>query len=166
MSLRQRKKYRHYIFHSAFCGSTLLSRALNEPGQCLSIREPYALTQLSAFKRANPAFVAQWGAWPKLALYFIARGYFENEVTVIKPSNSANNLIPDLMALNIDTQALMLSTSLPQFMQDKAEALSRCNQLFGLGLSSKQLESKLGNDIFKRHAKEQKGGLQRKEKAA
>ncbi|NQZ08204.1 MAG: hypothetical protein HRT35_13685 [Algicola sp.] len=226
----------HYIFHSAFCGSTLLSRALDEPGRCLSIREPYALTQLSAFKRANPAYVAQWAAWPqllKLTLYFIARGYDENEVTVIKPTNSANNLIPDLLALNTNAQALMLSTSLrqflvsnlkkgpsfhsfcrtlvsqlnidtgycdkhriqnidaltplqqaalvwqmhqqqfkqakhtlsfDQFMKDKPATLARCNQLFGLGLSSAQLENKLGSDIFKRHAKEQKGDYTQREK--
>ena len=226
----------HYIFHSAFCGSTLLSRALDEPGRCLSIREPYALTQLSAFKRANPAYVAQWAAWPqllKLTLYFIARGYDDNEVTVIKPTNSANNLIPDLLALNTNTQALMLSTSLQQFlvsnlkkgegfhpfcqtlvaqlnddtgycdkhqiqnidaltplqqaalvwqmhqlqfkqakhalsfdqfMQDKPATLARCNQLFGLGLSSAQLDNKLGSEIFKRHAKEQKGDYTQREK--
>lgn len=225
---KQKKQKVHYIFHSAFCGSTLLARVLDEPGKCLSIREPHVLTQLSAFKRANQAYVEQWSGWPqllKLSLYFIARGYHDSETTIIKPSNSANNLIPDLLDLNSNSQALMLSASLKQFlvsnlkkgegykrfchtlanqlnqdtgywhssnqtidslmplqqaalvwhmhqlqftqatntlffdqfMADKSATLNDCNRLFALGLSTTQIDNKLDGELFKHHAKEQKG---------
>ena len=43
----------HYIFHSAFCCSTLMSRALDVQGVACVLREPRSLYDLGEMKRAS-----------------------------------------------------------------------------------------------------------------
>ena len=44
----------NYIFHTAFCGSTLLSRCLDRSGVCLAYKEPFVLHQLCFVRRQDP----------------------------------------------------------------------------------------------------------------
>src|SRR5579863_9677211 len=43
----------HYIFHTAFCCSTLISRSLDLEGVCTGLREPPVLMQLANAKRTG-----------------------------------------------------------------------------------------------------------------
>ncbi len=47
----------HYIFHSAFCCSTLLARAFDAPGAAMGLKEPVVLNDLIGWKGrgATPA---------------------------------------------------------------------------------------------------------------
>lgn len=112
-----RKQVINYIFHTAFCGSTLLSRCLNIEGNNLSLSEPEVLLQLANFKRNHPEF-AKSQDWLKIlatVVHLLARPFNRGEKVIIKPTNSANNLIADLSKLNIDSKALFLSSSLNEF---------------------------------------------------
>ncbi|NVK23051.1 MAG: hypothetical protein HWD86_11090 [Kangiellaceae bacterium] len=108
----------NYIFHSAFCGSTFLSRCLNKPGKSLSIREPHILFQLSAMKRANPAYSSthQWKSMLALIIKLLARPYQAQEAVIIKPSNAMNNLIGDLLQTNQSCKIIFLYSELEAFL--------------------------------------------------
>jgi hypothetical protein len=108
----------NYIFHTAFCGSTLLTRCLNIEGSNLSLSEPEVLLQLANFKRNFPDF-ARSPDWLKIVgtvVNLLGRPFKKGEKILIKPTNSANNLISDLLALNKDSKALFLNSALPAFL--------------------------------------------------
>ena len=120
--LRESEKCRFpvptYIFHSAFCGSTLLAQILDKPGKSLSLKEPHVLAQIANLKRranfagrqamSNPDLVQCLHA---MVHVFKRRG---DPHILIKPTNLANNLIPDLLASG--GKAIMLYSSLEDFL--------------------------------------------------
>lgn len=107
-----------FVFHTAFCGSTLLCRALDRPGACLAYKEPLLLHQLSAFRRhPAPETAALAGPdWLRLALALLERTYAPGEVALVKPSDSCVNLAPALMAAHPDARALVLYMPLEAFL--------------------------------------------------
>jgi hypothetical protein len=100
----------HFIFHSAFVRSTLLTRALDIPGKCLGLSEPGILNELAA---AGPK------ALPIMApvLQLLSRPFGPGEVMVIKPSNAANSLIPAMLSARRDARALLLTGSVENFLR-------------------------------------------------
>jgi len=116
--LQQPRKPLHFLFHSAFCGSTLLSRCLTEPGTSFALREPRATLDLATFKRqggahANPAF---WLPFCELVFKLLKKTYNPAEWTLIKPTNIANNLLPEALAAAPHSQALFLYGDLDDFV--------------------------------------------------
>lgn len=90
-----------FIFHVSFCGSTLLSRLLDQPGRALVLREPQCLSDLAARRAmldqsgaADPCVDAMIARLPAL----LARRWRDDEAIVVKPSNWINNLAPALCA--------------------------------------------------------------------
>lgn len=103
------------LFHSAFCGSTLLTRALAEPGAAMGLSEPVILNDVVGMRSrgAPPAAVARAA---DLALRLLARPFAAGEVVVIKPSNLLNPFAELLMALAPDARALFLYAPLDMFL--------------------------------------------------
>lgn len=78
-----------YIFHSAFCCSTLLARALDFPGKVRSLKEPKITMDIADYIRRT-------GRVPehiKVAKNLLTRVEDAHEKTLIKPTNMANNLL-------------------------------------------------------------------------
>lgn len=100
----------HFIFHSAFARSTLLTRALDIPGKCFGLSEPGVLNDLAA---AGP------DALPALTpiLQLLSRPFGPGEVMVIKPSNAANSLITAILSARYDMKALLLTSSIESFLR-------------------------------------------------
>ncbi len=87
------------IFHTSFCGSTLLARMLDVPGAAFVLKEPNLLVDLAGWKKAagapgEPRLAAALD-WARAAL---RRRWRADERILIKPSNWANNLVGDLIA--------------------------------------------------------------------
>ena len=103
------------LFHSAFCGSTLLTRALAEPGTAMGLSEPVILNDVIGMRGrgAPPAAVARAA---DLALRLLARPFAPGEGVVIKPSNLLNPFAELLMALAPDARALFLHAPLETFL--------------------------------------------------
>lgn len=103
------------LFHSAFCGSTLLTRALAEPGAAMGLSEPVILNDVVGLRRrgARPAEVARSA---DLALRLLARPFSAHERVVVKPSNVINPLAELLLALAPDARALFLYAPLETFL--------------------------------------------------
>lgn len=128
----------HYIFHTAFCGSTLLSRCMNLYGKSFSVREPNALMQLAEFKREQGNEIYQMEVWPRLlrlVVFLLGRPFEQDAAVIIKPSNSMNNLIVDLMGVDSRSKALMMSSESQEFIVSnlkKAGYQQFCQQLMAL----------------------------------
>lgn len=105
----------HFLFHSAFCGSTLLTRALDKPGMAMGLSEPATLNDVVGLRwrgAAGPA-VARVA---DVALRLLARPYAAGEAVVVKPSNLLNPMADLLLALQPDARAVLLYAPLETYL--------------------------------------------------
>lgn len=102
-----------FIFHTAFCGSTLLARLIDRPSKVLSLKEPYAVLGLAGLHRAKRA---DFNTWLDLGLNLLSRPFVSRERIVIKPSNGANTLAPLLLDHFHTGKILLLYGSLEEFL--------------------------------------------------
>ncbi|MEY4237538.1 MAG: hypothetical protein RL339_139 [Pseudomonadota bacterium] len=115
----------HFLFHSAFCGSTLLARALSVPGVAMGLSEPTILNDVVGFRRrgARPAAVARAA---DLALRLLGRPFAPGEAVIVKPSNLLNPLAELLLTLEDQAQALFLYAPLETFLISVARKGLHC----------------------------------------
>ncbi|HEX9964214.1 MAG TPA: hypothetical protein VGB04_04445 [Allosphingosinicella sp.] len=109
----------HFIFHSAYCCSTLLARAVDIDGVSMGLKEPVILNDMVGWRRR--------GADPRLltavlddALTLLARPFSPGEAVVVKPSNILNSLAPAMLGLRPQSCALLLYAPLPDFLRSVA----------------------------------------------
>lgn len=108
-----------YIFHTAFCCSTLISRCLDIDGTSHALREPAVLMQMANYRRtANPYFTdsSRWQELLRTVLFLLAKPHRSGEVVVIKPTNAANLLAGDIIRTPRSRGILLLYSSLEQFL--------------------------------------------------
>lgn len=110
----------HFVFHSAFCCSTLVARAFDCPGVSTALKEPPILNDLVGWRRrgASARDVAECF---DSALTLLARPFETGEAVIIKPSNIVNGLIPLMMALRPHAKAVLLHAPLPVFLTSVAK---------------------------------------------
>jgi len=110
----------HFIFHSAFCCSTLLARAFDREGLAMGLKEPLILNDMVGWRRrgASGRDVAEVTDG---ALKLLARPFAPGEAVIVKPSNIVNGLIPLIMALRPEAKALFLYAPLPVFLTSVAK---------------------------------------------
>ena len=100
----------HFIFHTAFCRSTLLARALNIPGISLGMSEPGIIASLaSGGAKAEPLIA------PLLQL--LGRKRPGIDAVFVKPTNHANRLIPALLRAQPDARAVLMTNPVSPFLQ-------------------------------------------------
>lgn len=104
-----------FLFHSAFCGSTLLLSALDRPGVAMGLSEPVLLNDVVGFRRrgAPPTAVARLA---DSATRLLARPFAPGERVIVKPSNILNPLAELLLALRGDAPAILLHAPLETFL--------------------------------------------------
>jgi len=96
-----------WIFHVAHCGSTLLARALDDPGSNLVLREPLALRQ-QAFGH-DPARMA-------LTLAMLSKRYRADLPTIVKANVPVNFLLPEIAASDPEAPAIFLHCALRDYL--------------------------------------------------
>ncbi len=117
------------IFHTAYCCSTLLSRAFDIAGRTMVYREPVHLHQPAVARRRSaeyPQFVT--GRWPELlrfSLSMLSKAWSGAETTVIKPTDSCNNIITDILALHEDSRAILLYSQAREFIASNLKTAGR-----------------------------------------
>lgn len=115
----------HFLFHSAFCGSTLLARALSVPGAAMGLSEPAILNDVVGFRRRGaPAPAVARAA--DLALRLLGRPFGPGEAVIVKPSNILNPLAELLLALEDQGRALFLYAPLETFLVSVARKGLHC----------------------------------------
>ena len=110
----------HFIFHSAFCCSTLLARAFDRPGVAMGLKEPMVFNDLSGWRHrgAKPADIARV---LDAALTLLARPFAPGEAVVVKPSNIINPLIAVTLAMRPTSSALFLEAPLRTYLSSIAK---------------------------------------------
>ncbi|MDE1467271.1 hypothetical protein [Aurantiacibacter sp. D1-12] len=110
----------HFIFHTAFCRSTLLARAMNIAGVSLGMAEPGILAQLAGAGDAAKDLV-------KPVCNLLSRPWGEGEAVFVKPTNHANMLLPALLSARPDAKAVLMTNPLTSFLKsvDKRALMGR-----------------------------------------
>lgn len=106
----------HYVFHSAFCCSTLIASALDLPGVAMGLKEPQILNELADLHRAR----SLTGELLSSVTGLLARPFGLGESVIIKPSNEANILAEPLLRQDGRTRAILLYSPLPKFLRSIA----------------------------------------------
>jgi hypothetical protein len=105
----------HFVFHSAYCCSTLVANALDSEGSAYSLKEPVILNDLVGWRhRGGPP--ARVGEVLDQALRLLARPFADGEACVVKPSNLLNGLAPAMLALRPAAGALLLHAPLRVYL--------------------------------------------------
>lgn len=104
-----------WLFHSAFCGSTMLTHGFDLPGVTSSLSEPVLLNDVVGLRRrgGDPRSVARTADG---ALRALGRPYPDEQAVVVKPSNVANPLAELLLALQPEAPAVFLFAPLETFL--------------------------------------------------
>lgn len=102
-----------WVFHSAFCCSTLLSRALQQIPKVHVVREPYVLAQAAAAvqdaRQDAPSILDR-------VLRLLARAPTRKSRIVVKPGDACGILAPALLANDTTARALFCTSSLRSFL--------------------------------------------------
>jgi hypothetical protein len=96
-----------WIFHMAHVGSTLLARALDDPGASLVLREPVALRQLSIQPDDRRLGIVA---------AMLGKRYRGDAPTLVKANVPVNFLLPKLAALEPDVHAILLYLPLRDYL--------------------------------------------------
>lgn len=110
----------HFLFHSAYCCSTLLARALNRPGWAMGLKEPVILNDIIGWRRRG-------GQGPDMAsvlddtLTLLSRPFAPGEAVVVKPSTVVNGIAAAMMTLRPQARAVLLYAPLPTYLASIAK---------------------------------------------
>lgn len=106
-----------FIFHTAFCCSTLLASVLDRPGRVLSLKEPGVLMSLANVRRTDPDLGhsdSQYQRLTNTVFALLARRFSVGESILIKPTNAANILLEPVLLSG--ARFLLLYSDLPGFL--------------------------------------------------
>lgn len=96
----------HFIFHTAFCCSTLMLKALDIPGRTFGINEPDVLINLAnRFIRRDDLPNRER---LRLVLRLLQRPFGAGETMIVKPTNFANRLIAPVLETSPHSRAVLL----------------------------------------------------------
>ncbi len=105
----------HFVFHAAYCCSTLVARAFDRPGWAMGLKEPVILNDLVGWRRRGEP-------GPDMAqvlddtLRLLARPFAPGEATIVKPSTVVNALAPAMLTLRPDARAILLYAPLRTYL--------------------------------------------------
>lgn len=108
-----------FLFQIAYCGSTLLSRALDRPGVNLVIREPIALRQFALMRRhdtGNGRSSDSRQRVMKTLWQLYSRRYEADEPVLIKASASVNYMLPEILEAVPDTRGILLYSGIEEYL--------------------------------------------------
>lgn len=104
---------RRFVFHTAFCGSTLLTRLLQ--GQWVTaLREPRILHGLSLEKHREFRRIENADRVLTDTLSLLFRPWRQEDAVIVKPTNVVNNLLKEIC--DTETRAILLFSSFEDFV--------------------------------------------------
>jgi hypothetical protein len=131
----------HFIFHSAFCCSTVLARAFDIEGVAMGLKEPLLFNDLVGWQHRGGT-AAQIAPVLDDALTLLARPFSPGEAVIIKPSNLANGMAPGMLMMRPESRALLLHAPLRVYLGSIAKK-GMTGRLWARDLLVKQLREGL-----------------------
>lgn len=113
-----------YIFHTAFCGSTLMSKALANLYNCLPLREPEILGGMLRYLHSS-ATESQKKQWLDRVLVLLSRRFEEKQSVVIKANDYTCELMTHIAENYPDIPLLFMYTPLNEFVAACLKSESR-----------------------------------------
>ena len=109
----------HFVFHSAYCCSTLVARMFDREGRAMGLKEPQVLNDMIGWRQrgADPQRLA---AVIDLSLALLSRPFKGDQAVVIKPSNIVNSLAPAMLGLRPEARAITLYAPIEDFLSSIA----------------------------------------------
>jgi len=99
-----------FIFHSGFCRSTLLLKALTVPGRTIGLNEPEIFNSLARIENLDPAVI-------KMVIDLLSRSNGEDQMVVVKPSNFPNRLIEPILTQRNSARAILVTNGLHEYLE-------------------------------------------------
>lgn len=131
--LRNKKKSIdcHFIFHTANCGSTLLSRALDYPGVTIGYREPFTLRQLGVehnrFQNTGGDLERLWSDKLSLILHLLSRRFSSHEKPLVKANIPVNFILEEIFSRSKQSKGIFLYATLEDFLISSLKIEQRRN---------------------------------------
>lgn len=114
-----------FIFHTAFCGSTLMSQALDALYEGLPLREPEVLGNLLLTLRAPQIDASCKQRAYHMVLHMLTRRYETTQPAVIKANDYANPMMLEIIAREPTAPLLFMYVPLREFVIGCLRAPSR-----------------------------------------
>lgn len=101
-----------WLFHTSFCGSTLLARALHVAPVQVTLKEPLILRRLADARAAG------WeiDGLVDVSVRLLARPWSADGSVIVKPTHAALNIAVDLMEAAPQSRGVLLSSDLEDFV--------------------------------------------------
>lgn len=132
-----------WLFHTSFCASTLLARALHVPPHTIALKEPFVLRRLSDARKSKWSLEGLLPACVKL----LARPWHTGGAVVIKPTHVALNIAVDLVQATPKSRAMILTSPLVDFLisniKKDADSQNKINILVERALKTTAFGTKL-----------------------
>ncbi|MEH6714174.1 hypothetical protein [Parasphingorhabdus flavimaris] len=106
----------HFIFHSAYCCSTMMARAFDIPGVSMGLKEPVILNDMIGWRRRG-ADSQKLATVLDKSLGLLARPMGEDQAVIVKPSNICTPLAIPALRLRPESRALLLYAPLKSYLQ-------------------------------------------------
>jgi len=103
------------IWHTAFCCSTLLAKALDWPGSSLSLCEPQILVDIAGARRTKSLSESRAATIAQITFDLLGRRFTAGESIIVKPSPAANSLLRET-AVGTIGQMLFLFSDCKSFL--------------------------------------------------
>ncbi len=110
----------HFIFHSAYCCSTMLARAFDIEGVSMGLKEPVVLNDMIGWRRRGAKPGKQQHVIEQ-SLTLLSRPFGEDRAVIIKPSNICNPLAIEMLRLRPEAKALLLYAPIEGFLKSIAK---------------------------------------------
>lgn len=110
----------HFIFHSAYCCSTMMARAFDIPGVSMGLKEPVILNDMIGWRRRG-ADNQKLAAVLDKSLDLLARPMGDDQAVIVKPSNICTPLAIPALQLRPKSRALLLYAPLESYLQSIAK---------------------------------------------
>ncbi len=146
-----------FIFHIGHCGSTLLSRLLEQFGNVLALREPMVLRTLATTRREleTPLGRLSPNDWSDLLLSvtrLLGRPFSSDQRVLIKATSNCNNLIEPLLSMPGNARAVLLHVPLESYLATMLKGSGGgVDALHGAPARLQYLHSRLGDDQLRLH---------------
>lgn len=139
-----------FLFHTAFCGSTLLARALHAPPKAVALKEPLILHSLATagMRATGDEERARIEGDLSRALSLLSRPWTPGGRVLVKPANQINGWMPRILSASPRSRAVLLYSDLRSFMISCFKKLPASEQrirwMAQALLHDSQLASRLG----------------------